>query len=91
MLHWFGEQEDAAPEIAEMIAEFVKSLPSSKRHQVDHGTLFDMAKRNGSPSSRQPREERGRSHGHYHNHEHELGYVEGLGQSAGVGHGGWVL
>jgi hypothetical protein len=84
-------QEDAAPEIADMIADFVKSLPASVRHHVDHVTLFDMAKDSGSPRSRQSQEERGGSLGHHHSHEHELGYMEGLGQAAGVGHGGWVL
>ncbi|KAG0624493.1 hypothetical protein M758_3G252100 [Ceratodon purpureus] len=84
-------QEDAAPEIAEMIAEFVKSLPLSVRHQKDHETLFELAQNSGGTRSRQPQEERGRNHGHHHSHEHELGYMEGLGQAPGVGHGGWVL
>ena len=88
---WFGEQEDAAPEIADMIADFVKSLPASVRHQVDHATLFDMARDSGSPRSRQSQEERGGSLGHHHSLEHELGYMEGMGQAAGVGHGGWVI
>lgn len=84
-------QEDAAPEIADMIADFLKSLPASERHQVDHATLFDMARDSGSPRSRQSQEERGGSLGHHHSLEHELGYMEGLGQAAGVGHGGWVI
>ena len=92
MSHWFGDQEDAAPEIAGMIAEFVKSLPSTvQQHQVDHEKLFDMAQNNGIPRSRQSQEERGRNFGHHQSHEHELGYMEGIGQAPGVGHGGWVI
>lgn len=96
MLHWFCEQEDAAPEIAEMIAEFVKSLPSSMH---DYETLpnnsellYEMAKDTGnSPRSSHFQDSLGRNHRHHHSHEQELGYMEGLGQAAGVGHGGWVI
>lgn len=96
MLHWFCEQEDAAPEIAEMIAEFVKSLPSSMRQDIDSGTLpdngelfYEMAK--NSDNSPRSSHFHGRYHRHRHSHEQERGYMEGVGQAAGVGHGGWVI
>lgn len=92
-------QEDAAPEIADIIAEFVKSLPSSLQQHIDYETLpnnaellYEMAKESGnSPRSSHSQDNLGRIHRHHHSHGHELGYMEGLGQAAGVGHGGWVI
>jgi len=99
VLHWFCEQEDAAPEIAEMIAEFVKSLPFSMGQHIDDGPLpnngellYEMTKDGGnSPRSSHSQDNLGRNQRYHHSHEQELGYMEGLGQAAGVGHGGWVI
>lgn len=88
-------QEDAAPEIAEMIAELVKSLPPSAAQPEMGELLEDVARKNGNPAPHQSYSSQGglgHNHGHLqHSHDHDLGYTESLGGSYGASHGGWVL